>query len=174
MPKSPPPRAYRPTRAILLNLAFGALVILLSLAAFRLDRQMGISLPRSYPWLALPLMLAGIALIVWASQSLLKHSGATGAPGDPTPRLVTAGPYRFMRNPIYAGSALELLGVALFSASPIYLAVALLFVPVIQLYIVKLEEPRTAARLGEEYKAYRAATPRWLPRLRLPTFPTEQ
>lgn len=155
-----------PGRAIVVNIIFAVLVLLLTLAAFHLDTMLGLSLPAASPWLAWPLMLVGAALIVWASQSLLKHSGATGAPGDPTRSFVALGPYRYMRNPIYLGAALELLGVALFAASPTYLAIALLFFPAIYLYIVKLEEPRTAARLGQPYRQYLKSTPRWLPRLR--------
>jgi protein-S-isoprenylcysteine O-methyltransferase Ste14 len=149
-----------------LNLVFAAAVILATLLCLRLDSLWPFSLPHELTPTAWPLLAVGLFLIVWAEAALLLFGGATGAPGDPTHRLVTSGPYRWIRNPIYLGGAAVLLGLALARQSPSLLAVAILFVPVMHILITRVEEPRAEGFFGREYIDYKQKVGRWVPRIK--------
>jgi protein-S-isoprenylcysteine O-methyltransferase Ste14 len=108
----------------------------------------------------------GEILRVWAVRYA---GGATrttrGVGGDV---LVTGGPYAYVRNPLYLGNFLNLVGltVAAWSWMPwmILLAIAL-FVTQYGL-IISLEQEYLAHRFGTVYEAYRAKVPAVIPRLR--------
>ena len=90
----------------------------------------------------------------------------TLAPWDPTSTLVVEGPYRHVRNPMISGVLFLLLAeAALLGSVPLLVwfgAVA----GVNAVYMPLVEEPGLVRRYGVEYERYRAAVPRWLPRLR--------
>lgn len=116
-------------------------------------------------------LIAGVGL-VWRTVSLFGSVGeGTLAPWDPTRRLVVRGPYRHVRNPMITGVGLVLLGEALVLGSPAIVAELGIFALVNGLYIPLVEEPGLIRRFGDEYLAYRAAVPRWIPR-RTPWIPS--
>ena len=65
-----------------------------------------------------------------------------------------------------SGVATMLLGEALIHGSRVLAVWLATFLTINQIYFVLLEEPGLVARFGDEYRAYRAAVPRWLPRVR--------
>jgi protein-S-isoprenylcysteine O-methyltransferase Ste14 len=152
-------------RVLIINVLLGGLTVLGAGVAFRVDGLWCKPLPGALMIVAWPLLAAGAILIVAAAYTLVKHSGATGAPGDPTLKLVTTGPYGWIRNPIYAGDALLLIGVAFLARSPTFLAVSFAFPPCIDLFVRSVEEPRAERRFGERYVDYKRDVPRWIPRL---------
>ncbi|NLF65716.1 MAG: isoprenylcysteine carboxylmethyltransferase family protein [Chloroflexi bacterium] len=113
------------------------------------------------------LFTAGLLLFGWCVLLFARIGRGTLAPWDPTRYLVAAGPYRFVRNPMISGVALMLLGQAAFWASRPLTLWAGLFILVNHLYFILSEEPGLERRFGDAYRAYKAAVPRWLPRLRL-------
>jgi len=151
-------------RVLALNFVLSLLVILLVAGLLWLDRLWPALLPAWAETAAIPLFVLGSAMIVWAVITLFQHSGTSGAPGDPTTLLVTSGPYRWMRNPIYAGDVILVFGVAWFTRSPTLLLATFLLLPFLDLFVRKVEEPRTAQRLGEAYTEYLRHVPRWFPR----------
>jgi protein-S-isoprenylcysteine O-methyltransferase Ste14 len=159
-----PPRS-RLARGLILATA-SALVIALVLGAGRFDARLGVSLPAGLRLPGLAALVFGLAMIVWAEATLLRTARATGGFGDPPPTLVTQGPYRHVRNPIYVGAFGLLIGLSLWRGSPTLLAAALAFLPAMHLFLVRVEEPATRKRLGAVYDDYRDRVPRWLPRLR--------
>lgn len=70
-----------------------------------------------------------------------------------------------MRDPIYAGDALLLFGIALLTRSIIMLLVAVFYLPCIVLFVRLVEEPRTERRFGDDYIKYKQSVPRWIPRI---------
>jgi protein-S-isoprenylcysteine O-methyltransferase Ste14 len=110
--------------------------------------------------------LAGLTLI-WRTILLLARLGnGTLAPWDPTTKLVVAGPYRYVRNPMIAGVALVLAGeAAIFGSLPLFVWTGL-FCAVNALWFPLVEEPRLAQRFGDDYREYTRNVPRWFPRRR--------
>lgn len=79
---------------------------------------------------------------------------------------MVSGFYRHVRNPMYVGVMLAVVGEAILferQAMVIYAAVVAL---AIHLFICLYEEPTLTRRYGEEYLRYKRNVPRWLPRLR--------
>ncbi len=83
---------------------------------------------------------------------------------DPPTKFVATGPYRWMRNPIAALLLVVVLGEAIFFGSPGILVLVLLGLPMAQLQVTRIEEPRLAARFGDTYADYCRRVPRWIPR----------
>ena len=115
-------------------------------------------------WPAISLIGAGVALDGWCFRVFASAGRGTPSIWDAPRRVVAVGPYRWMRNPIYVGALLIVLGEAwLFVSLPLVLyAIALAFG--FHLLIVGYEEPRLSARFGDDYEAYRHRVPRWIPR----------
>jgi protein-S-isoprenylcysteine O-methyltransferase Ste14 len=71
--------------------------------------------------------------------------------------------YRIVRNPMYAGIVLVLLGEAIVFASWGLLLYALLLWGAFSLTVVGYEEPALREQFGDDYEAYSRAVPRWIP-----------
>ncbi|MGC5617178.1 methyltransferase family protein [Georgenia sp. Z1491] len=76
--------------------------------------------------------------------------------------LVTSGPNRLTRNPMYLGMAGVLVAHALSLRSPVAVLPACLFTAVIDRVQIPAEEAALRSLFGDEYDAYVRATPRWL------------
>ena len=116
-------------------------------------------------WLALFLIGGGWGLHMWATITLARGIGSSlQAPTN----LIVAGPYRYVRNPIYLAAMAVFAGIyTLYNSWQIgALLIALGCGALIHLVVVFVEEPATAKRLGPAYDDYRHRVPRWLPRLR--------
>ena len=110
------------------------------------------------------LMAAGYGLYRSAGQ--LRQSSGGGGPGfsaEPE-RLVTAGPYAVVRNPMYLGHLVFLAGLVALTRSPA--ALAGLFIQGQRFSErVAVDERRLADRFGHEYVEYTERVPRWSPRI---------
>ena len=102
----------------------------------------------------------------WCAWDFAFAGEGTPAPIDPPKMLVWQGLYRIVRNPIYVGVLLVLLGEAILFESQMLLA----YVPVVWLWLhlftVYYEEPTLRKKFGDVYEQYCAAVPRWIPRLK--------
>ncbi len=87
----------------------------------------------------------------------------TPAPFDPPRRLVARGPYRHVRNPMYLGAGLALIGAALFYETGALWAYAGGFLLVTHLLVVLYEEPTLRQTFGQEYEEYCRRVRRWWP-----------
>jgi protein-S-isoprenylcysteine O-methyltransferase Ste14 len=110
---------------------------------------------------------AGILIAVGLSLGLsaiwaIKRAGSAVAPMRPTTALVTSGPFRWSRNPIYLGLALCSAGVAV----GLNLLWPLLLLPiviwVVRRWVIAREEQYLERAFGREYRRYRERVPRWL------------
>lgn len=110
------------------------------------------------------LMIPAMLLLLDAFARFAWEGRGTPAPIAPTESLVASGPYRFVRNPMYVAVVSLILGQGLLFGSPATLAYGLAAWLAMHLFVVFYEEPRLAAD-HPAYAAYRAAVPRWLPRL---------
>jgi protein-S-isoprenylcysteine O-methyltransferase Ste14 len=112
------------------------------------------------------LIALGLLLVTWTVALFARIGMGTLAPWDPTSRLVVTGPYRHVRNPMISGVLAVLLGeAALFGSLALLVWFGAVFL-VNAVYFPLVEEPGLRKRFGDEYGAYCANVPRWLPRLR--------
>ena len=112
------------------------------------------------------LIALGVSLVTWTVTLFARRGKGTLAPWDPTSRLVVAGPYRHVRNPMISGVLAVLLGeAALFGSMHVLVWFGAVFA-LNAVYFPLVEEPGLRTRFGDDYEAYRANVPRWLPRLR--------
>ncbi|HYJ78668.1 MAG TPA: isoprenylcysteine carboxylmethyltransferase family protein [Longimicrobiaceae bacterium] len=109
-----------------------------------------------------PLAL-GVALMLWCWWDFAVRGRGTPAPFDPPRALVIAGPYRYVRNPMYIAAGLVLLGEAAIFGAPRLLLYGLAFAAVAHSFVVLYEERTLRRRFGADYDTYRAAVHRWLP-----------
>jgi protein-S-isoprenylcysteine O-methyltransferase Ste14 len=121
----------------------------------------GGSLPPPWRWLGLAPLIGGLLLGAWAVRLFRKHE-TTIRPGQVSNRLMTNGPYRFTRNPIYVGMVLVLVGVALLLASLTPWLVVPVFICVIAINVIPVEEAMLAERFAQEYHDYCARVRRWI------------
>ena len=126
--------------------------------------------PTPTAWAAVPVITAGAALYLWCVWNFAAVGGGTPGPWDAPSQVVATGPYRWVRNPIYIGALLIVLGEAwLFTSLPLleYAAGMAVF---FHLFVVGYEEPALGRRFGPAYADYRRAVPRWIPRPSWPRF----
>jgi protein-S-isoprenylcysteine O-methyltransferase Ste14 len=105
----------------------------------------------------------GAILAVWCIATFVVIGRGTPAPFDPPRRLVAAGPYRLVRNPMYIGAGLALAGAALFYGSWWLLAYCAAFGLVMHFFVVVYEEPTLRTSFGEPYVEYCQRVRRWWP-----------
>jgi protein-S-isoprenylcysteine O-methyltransferase Ste14 len=110
-------------------------------------------------------MLIGLVVLLWCVRDFYVRGKGTLAPWDPPKQLVVVGLYRLSRNPMYIGVLLLVLGWSLRFASPSIAVYALVLAVGFHLRVVIYEEPTLDRLFGEDWRRYRAAVPRWLPRL---------
>lgn len=79
--------------------------------------------------------------------------------------LTISGPYEWVRNPIYIGNTLVLLGLCIFSEVVYFLPVMLLWAIVVYSFVVRYEEAHLLNKYGQPYREYCQRVPRWLPRI---------
>lgn len=109
-------------------------------------------------------MAIGVAIYFRCAWDFASAGKGTPAPIDPPKRLVARGLYRFVRNPMYVGVLLTLLGEAWLFGSRALLAYAVIVFTWEHLVVVFYEEPALKRKFGESYSDYLARTPRWIPR----------
>lgn len=107
------------------------------------------------------LVVASGALSRWASGTM-RRGGTNILPDKPTLSIVTDGPFRFSRNPLYVAASLLYLGLALMfnSVWPLVLFVPMLVV--LDWGVIRREERYLEAKFGDAYLAYKARVRRWL------------
>jgi len=106
------------------------------------------------------LILAGLAIALLGALAL-RRAGTAIPPNLPTTELVTDGPFRWSRNPLYLALTLIYAGVGLIADD---LWILVLLVPLLLLIhwgVVVREERYLEAKFGEDYRRYKASVPRY-------------
>ena len=114
-----------------------------------------------YHVMPMVLLVGGLSLAMWGSHHFNKVGTNIETFQEPG-KLVTDGPFRFSRNPMYLGMVIALLGIAkaLNSASPLLVVLAFFFIT--DRWYIRYEEARMREKFGSGYDAYRAHTRRWI------------
>ena len=105
--------------------------------------------------------LAGFVLMGWAALTFRRHR-TTIMPHKGADALVTDGPFRRYRNPIYVADVLLILGAAELSKSIWMVMLVPVFVAAVTWLAILPEERHLEARFGDAYRAYKTRTRRWI------------
>jgi protein-S-isoprenylcysteine O-methyltransferase Ste14 len=107
------------------------------------------------------LVVGAIALVLWAAV-LFRRAGTTIKPFRDSSALITHGPYRVTRNPIYAGMVGALLGIGVLLGSVAPFVVVPAFAALIQWQFIRAEEAALERTFGSLFLDYKSRVRRWL------------
>jgi protein-S-isoprenylcysteine O-methyltransferase Ste14 len=127
------------------------------------DRFVWLDLNLSTLPLEAGLVLIGIGLLIdiWA-MIVLWRARTTILPNAPPSALVTRGPYRFSRNPIYVGNTIALAGLGLALRWGWLLLLLPVTVTAVSWLAVSREETFLERKFGEEWRSYARRVRRWI------------
>jgi protein-S-isoprenylcysteine O-methyltransferase Ste14 len=117
-------------------------------------------------WLGALCMVLGAAVYFRCAWEFAVRGLGTPAPIAPTKFLVTTALHRYVRNPMYMGVALVIVGEAAFFGALHLVEYAALMLLIAHLFVVFYEEPTLRRQFGESYEEYRRSVPRWIPKFR--------
>jgi protein-S-isoprenylcysteine O-methyltransferase Ste14 len=117
-----------------------------------------------FAYLAFPLWIIGGVILLWSFRDFLVKGRGTPAPIDPPKELVVAGFYRYVRNPMYVGVLLTLIGHFLWFGFWLLLTYAAFAFIATHLFVTLYEEPTLKKKFGAAYEDYLKRVPRWIPR----------
>ena len=107
------------------------------------------------------LVAVGFLLRVWATFYFYRHNMRVISL-QPQSALITSGPYRFSRNPLYlGGNVFIFFGAALILGSPTALFATAIHLPLIDRFI-RREEEQLEQRFGQQWQSYKKRVRRWL------------
>ena len=153
------PVVVRDRDSYLLIQLVGVLAIALALACRSLDRAIA---PPAVQYAGLALIVAAAFLREWAILRLGRFFSRT-VQIEPGHRLVTDGPYRRLRHPVYTGMVLVYAGIGLALGTWLGAAVALALMLAATMYRISVEEEVLIAAFGQEYCDYIRRTWRLFP-----------
>ena len=128
------------------------------------DQSLRVDLP---PWMKIvgAVVLGLGTLLVFACGGVFIARGrGTPAIFDPPRQFTAAGPYKFVRNPMYIGGLAMLAGFGLFQRSLAILLFAVAMCVLFHLFVLFVEEPGLERRFGESYLTYKRSVNRWMPK----------
>ena len=115
--------------------------------------------------IGLGLWAVGMAVVVWAAGVLGRYMSVDGVTVDH--ELVTTGPYRYVRHPVYVSFTAIAVGISLVFRSYLIAGVAVVWVVAAAWWVAAEEELLASPEgLGDAYYRYAERTGRFLPRLR--------
>jgi protein-S-isoprenylcysteine O-methyltransferase Ste14 len=120
----------------------------------------------AWRWLAYPLITVGAAIYLRCVWDFASAGRGTPAPIDPPKTLMVRGLYRCVRNPMYVGVLLVLLGQLMLFPSRQFLTYIVVCFLIVNAFVLIYEEPVLGRKFGESYADYRRKVPRWIPRFR--------
>jgi protein-S-isoprenylcysteine O-methyltransferase Ste14 len=113
-------------------------------------------------WIGLVVLWCGVGLRFWSFQTLGRYFTFTVQTSQDQP-VITAGPYRVIRHPSYAGILLAVVGLGLFIGNWWSLAWLTITVASGLVYRIRVEERALTATLGDDYRRYAATHKRLVP-----------
>lgn len=114
-----------------------------------------------YSLIGILLIITGISL-VFVTNSILLKKRTSIKPFETPSVLITYGPFKFSRNPIYLGMAIVLFGVETLLGSLSSFIFPILFVIIINRSFIPMEENNLEKLFGEKYLVYKTKVKRWI------------
>jgi protein-S-isoprenylcysteine O-methyltransferase Ste14 len=150
-------------KAILHNIGVLLVGLGVGYAGTLADLLLGLSRFGSFPEKLAGLLLLTLGFVVrlWATYYFYVQKMSVISL-EPQRALITSGPYRYSRNPLYlGGNVFIFFGAALLLGSPTALIVTALHVPLMDLFI-RREERQLERDFGDEWLSYKKRVRRWL------------
>ena len=119
-------------------------------------------LPGLVQYIAGGLLIALSGVLVVSSFRQFRKHGTNVRPDKPDTAVLTEGPYRFTRNPIYLAGGLLYLGISIGADAPWVLAMLLPALLIMNFLVIPREERYLERTFGEEYLGYKSTVRRWL------------
>jgi protein-S-isoprenylcysteine O-methyltransferase Ste14 len=117
--------------------------------------------PVAATWLALSVVLVGLAVNVWGAFTMRRVRTAIN-PYQPTSHIVDTGPFRWTRNPLYLGMDLLFVGISLWLNSLWCAPVFVVLLLVMHYGVILREERYLEGRFDEAYRRYCARVRRYI------------
>jgi protein-S-isoprenylcysteine O-methyltransferase Ste14 len=102
------------------------------------------------------LIVLGFGIRTWSQQHIHRRLNLPH-------HLTTTGPYRIIRNPLYVGNMMLVVGATFLSELIWVIPISFLWSFSVYSIIVRYEEGRLLERFGESYRGYLSRVPRWIP-----------
>jgi protein-S-isoprenylcysteine O-methyltransferase Ste14 len=153
------------TALLMILLVAWVAAVVVYVAGPQLVARFSVPLPAWIRWSAVAAAVAGLALLWRADRCLGENLSVTLRIRD-NHTLVTSGPYRRVRHPIYTATLIYAAAMGLITAN--YLLAALFVVPMVVLVMLRVgrEEAMMIGAFGAEYRAYMSRTGRLIPKWR--------
>jgi protein-S-isoprenylcysteine O-methyltransferase Ste14 len=139
-------------------------VIVLILVPLEIEKKISISSISAF-LVGIVFISTGIYIMSRTISGFIRIGKGTLAPWSPTKKLIIAGMYRFVRNPMIIGVIIVLIGESIAILSFDILIWAAIFFIINNIYFQIYEEPDLLKKFGDEYWEYKKNVPRWIPRL---------
>ena len=130
------------------------------------DSKIGITLPAWTRSLGIIFMIAGGILVSMCVVVFIIRGKGTPAVFDPPKKFVADGPYAYVRNPMYIGGFILLVGFGLYLTSLSILILSIVLIFLFHLFVVFVEEPILERSFGESYNEYKKRINRWIPKFK--------
>ena len=160
------PRAREGKLVVLTRLLFAA-PLYLPIFAYMLNpgwiAWSAFSLPTWLRWLGASIGLATLPLLYWVFRSIGSNISETTLTKEKH-ILVSHGPYRWVRHPLYSGATIGLVSLGMLAANWFMLAMACVAVVGIAVLVIPREEAELLRKFGNEYQEYMQRTGRFAPR----------
>ena len=114
-----------------------------------------------YNYLGMLLVLLGLVANIWSGIYFIKRK-TTFMPFERSVQLVTDGPFRLSRNPMYVGMVVMLIGVAVLLGSVTPWVMVPAFAVLIDRWFIALEEQAMEETFGQEYLDYKSRVRPWI------------
>lgn len=109
------------------------------------------------------IMALGLVIRIWATKHIGKRIPRKYR-GGRSRLLVVTGPYRLVRNPLYIGNIVAMMGLCLLSELVWFMPIAFAYFFLLYSLVVRYEEHKLSVLFEGEYEIYRQKVPRWIPR----------
>jgi protein-S-isoprenylcysteine O-methyltransferase Ste14 len=113
-------------------------------------------------WVGGAIVVVAILVLGWRSVARIRRTGQSENPWKPTTEIVTDGPFRFTRNPMYLQMVVVCIGFAIILSNPWILLLTPACVWVLHTFAILPEEAYLEAKFGEEYLSYKRRVRRWV------------
>jgi len=153
--------------SLLLRLLFAAPLYLSFFAYMAIPGWMGwsaVSLPTWLRWLGVAVGFGMVPVLYWVMSTLGKNISETILTKEDH-KLVTHGPYRWVRHPLYSVATVIFVFLGILAANWFIMVMALLIIIGMALVVIPKEEAQLTEKFGAEYREYKKRTGMLAPRL---------